>query len=675
MKLIFYDRDLSWLDFNERVLQEAQDENVPLMQRLRFLGIYDNNQDEFIKVRLVELAHSVKKLNAKSNKSIKTKEVIHQANERINSLQNSFVQTFTEIKTKLETHSIFFKNENQLSENQINFCREFFSEKLSPQLTTIILKNGKNFPFLKDGYVYLAIQFVSKGKKKYAIIQIPINEDIPRFVLLPSAKNKKELIFVEDIVRLCLDDVFSMFSYDSISAYAFKIYRDESCEIDDDGSNDFLEKVARDIRKRFYGKAIKLLCNNDTPNEICDILCRKLHLKNVSKIDSRYLNLSHLMNIPKIDKNLEYFEQAPLYNSDIQHCKCIFNVIREKDIMLTYPYYSFDHLIDFLDEAAIDTHVKSIYIAIYRTAANSKVINALCNAAKNGKKVTAMMELVASFDEERNIENAQLLKKEGIKVILGPKDLKVHAKILLIERKENKETKDYAYISTGNFNEKTSRVYSDFALMTANSKLCSDVHKVFSFAENAEKKLSCKDLLTSPFEMRKKVMKYIDNEIEAAENGQPAFIDIKINGLTDKKIIEKLYKASQAGVKIRLIVRGECCLVPKQERLSENIEVRSIVDKYLEHGRLLIFHNNGNEKMYISSADFMTRNLDRRVEVAAPILDENIKQELRQIFEIQWNDNLKAREVPTNKYVVSDSEEKHRSQEELYAFFSKSVKY
>jgi polyphosphate kinase len=462
-----------------------------------------------------------------------------------------------------------------------------------------------------------------------------------------------------------------MFSYNEISAYTFKIYRDESFEIDDDGSKDFLEKVARDIQKRFYGKAIKLLCNSETPDEICNILCKKLRLKNANKIDSRYLNLSHLMNVPKVDKNLEYSEQIQLYDYDIQQHKSIFSVIREKDIMLTYPYYSFDHVIDFLDEEAIDPYVESIYIAIYRTAANSRVINALCNAAKNGKKVTVMMELVASFDEERNIENAQLLKREGIKVILGPKDLKVHAKILLVERKENKETKAYAYIGTGNFNEKTARVYSDFALMTANPKICTDVRKVFSFAENAEKKLSCKELLTSPFEMRKKMMKLIDNEIKNANGAQPAFIDIKLNGLTDKKIIEKLYEASQAGVKIRLIVRSGCCLVPQQEGLSENIEVRSIVDRYLEHGRLLIFHNNGNEKMYISSADLMTRNLDRRVEVAAPILDDNVKQTLRQVFEIQWKDNVKARQIPSNNYVVSDSEEKRRSQEELYAFFEK----
>ena len=669
MKPIFYDRELSWLAFNERVLQEAQDKSVPLMQRLRFLGIYDNNQDEFIKVRLADLMQSVNKQDPKNKKIKKINEVINQANEKIVHLQNSFIQTFTDIKTELEKHSIFFKDENQLSDIQKTFCRKYFSEKISSQITTIILKENKNFPFLKNGYVYLAVQFVSKDKNNCAIIQIPISEDIPRFILLPSAKNKKEFIFVEDIIRLCLDDLLFMFPYNEISAYAFKIYRDELCEIDDDGSKNFLEKVARDIQKRLYGKAIKLLCDSTTPEEICDMLCRKLHIKNADKIDFRYLNLSHLMNIPKVDKNLEYSEQTPLYNLDIQQSKSIFSVIREKDILLTYPYYSFDHLIDLLDESAIDPNVKTIHIAIYRTAANSRVINALCNAAKNGKKVSVMLELVASFDEERNIENAQLLKKEGVKVILGPKDLKVHAKLLLIERKENNETKDYAYISTGNFNEKSARIYGDFALMTANPKICRDVHKVFSFAENAEKKLTCKKLLTAPFEMRKKIMKRIDNEIKAAKNGQPAFIDIKLNGLTDRKIIKRLYKASQAGVKIRLIVRSECCLVPRQEGLSENIEVRSIVDKYLEHARLFIFHNNGNEKIYISSADFMTRNLDRRVEVAAPILDENIKQTLRQVFEIQWNDNVKAREIPANNYVVSDSGEKHRSQEELYEYF------
>ena len=671
MEPIFYDRELSWLTFNERVLQEAGDENVPLMQRLRFLGIFENNQNEFITVRLAELMQSLKKHDPEDKKFVKINEVINLANEKITLLQDSVIRIFTAVKTELEKHSVFFKDETQLSENQKDFCRKYFSEKLSPQLTTIILKEDKKFPFLKDGYVYLAVQFVSNDEKNYAIIQIPINEDIPRFILLPGAKNKKELIFVEDIVRLCLDDLFFMFPYDEISVYAFKIYRDELCEIDDDGSKNFLEKVARNISKRFYGKAIKLLCNSEIPDEISDILCQKLCLKNANKIDFRYLNLSHLMNIPKVNKSLEYSEQAPLYNSDIQKDRSTFNVIREKDIMLTYPYYSFDHLIDFLDEAAIDPNVKSIFITIYRTAANSRVINALCNAAKNGKKVTVMMELVASFDEERNIENAQLLKQEGIKVILGPKNLKVHAKILLVERKEDDEKKAYAYLATGNFNEKTARIYSDFALMTANPEICADVRKVFSFAENAKKKLSCKALLTSPFEMRKKVMKLINNEITAAENGQPAFIDIKLNGLTDKEIIEKLYEASLAGVKIRLIVRSECCLIPKVEGLSDNIEVRSIVDKYLEHARLFIFHNNGAEKMYISSADFMTRNLDRRVEAATPIFDENIKQMLRQVFEIQWSDNIKAREIPTNNYVVSDSEEKHRSQEELYAFFEK----
>jgi polyphosphate kinase len=670
MKQIFYDRELSWLAFNERVLQEAQDENVPLMQRLRFLGIYDNNQDEFIKVQLAELMRSLKNSDTKSKKIAKTKDVINLANIKINDLQNSFIQIFTEIKTELEKHSVFFKNETQLSENQKDFCRKYFAEKLSPQLTTIILNENKKFPFLKDCYIYLAVQFTSAGEKNYSIIQIPVNETVPRFVMLPSAKNRKEIIFVEDIVRLCLDELFFMFPYDEISAYAFKIYRNELCEIDDDGSKNFLEKVARNIWKRIYGKAIKLLCSSDIPDELCNILCRKLRLKNLSKIDTRYLHLSHLMSIPKVDKKLEYSEQVPLYNSDIQKYKSVFSVIREKDILLNYPYHCFDHLIDFLDEAAIDPNVKSIYIAIYRTAENSKILNALCNAAKNGKKVTVMVELIASFDEERNIKNAQLLKREGINVILGPKNLKVHAKILLVERKENDETKAYAYIATGNFNEKTARIYSDFALMTADPVICADLRNVFHFVKNAENKLSCKKLLTSPFEMRKKLMKLIDNEIKAAKNGQPAFIDIKLNGLTDKKIIGKLYEASQAGVKIRLIVRSECRLVPQQAGLSENIEVRSIVDRYLEHGRLFIFHDNGNKKIYISSADFMTRNFDRRVEVATPVLDENIKQTLRQVFEIQWNDNVKARKIPANEYVVSDAEEKHRAQEELYDFFN-----
>ncbi|GHT53531.1 polyphosphate kinase [Bacteroidia bacterium] len=671
MKQIFYDRELSWLAFNERVLQEARDENVPIMQRLRFLGIYDNNQDEFIKIRLAELMQSVKNSNADSKKYAKTMDVINLANEKINNLQETFIQTLTEIKTKLEEHAVFLKNESQLSENQKNFCREYFSEKLSPQLTTIILNENKKFPFLKDNNVFLAVAFGSAEKKNYSIIQIPVNENVPRFVVLPSPKNTKELIFVEDIVRLCMDKIFSMFPYDEISAYAFKIYREELTEIDDDGSKNFIQKVAKNIRKRIYGGVIKLVCDSEISDDLCNVLCRKFHIESVNKMDTRYLHLNDLMSIPKVDKKLEYAEQAPLYNTDIEQYKNIFDAIQAKDILLDYPYHRFEHLVDFLGEAAIDPDVKSIHIAIYRTAENSKVLNALCNAAKNGKKVTVMMELLASFDEERNIKNAQLLKKEGINVVFGPKNLKVHAKILLIERKENKETKAYAYIATGNFNEKTARVYSDFALLTANPDICADLRNVFHFVETGKKKLSCKELLTSPFEMRKKLVELIDNEIENLKIGLPAFIDLKLNGLTDKEMIEKLYEASQAGVKIRMIVRSECRLVPQQEGLSEHIEVRSIVDKYLEHGRLFIFHNNGDEKMYISSGDFMARNLDRRIEVATPILDENIKQTLRKVFDIQWNDNVKAREIPANNYVVSDGEEKHRAQEELYDFFEK----
>lgn len=679
MKEIF-NRELSWLQFNSRVLQEAQDKSVPVMQRLRFLGIYSNNQDEFIKVRVANL---IRYTEIKSGKKAKKMtgdyapaELLAEINKRVEELQHTFRQTYKDIIAELETENIYVVNEKQLTDEQKEFCREYFSSVISVRLVPLVLRKSLQIPFLPDGKIYLAVKMINNKGSRYAILQMPVSDACPRFVKLPSEEGKTDIIFLDDIIRLFLDDIFFMFNYDTISAHTFKIVRDAELTFDDDVSKSMSEKMFYGITKRERGRPVRMIYDKDMPSDVLDTISKKLGFRNISQLEAggRYHLLRDLTSFPKVRAELENKKITPMLHPMVDPFDSILKVIRKQDLLLCYPYHTFTHFIDMLREAAVDPMVKSISITLYRTASHSKIINALLNAAKNGKQVTVLVELKARFDEEQNIDNTDTLQSGGVKVLHSLEGLKVHSKLVLIERQEGATTRGYVYVGTGNFNEKTTSIYSDFGLFTANQTIARDARFVFDFLENPHKHYEYKELLVSPYYMRDIIAEMIENEIKQAKKGNKAYFYGKFNALTDEKMINLLYKASAAGVKIKLIVRGACCLEAGVKGESDNIEVRSIVDKYLEHARMIIVHNGGKPQSYIMSADLMTRNLDRRVEVGIPINDKKIHDMLTDYFKIEWNDNVKARLIAppyTNSYVTKTKEDEgYRSQDELYDYFS-----
>ncbi|MCC8187261.1 MAG: polyphosphate kinase 1 [Bacteroides sp.] len=677
-----YNREVSWLAFNDRVLQEAQDITVPLIQRLRFLGIFSNNQDEFIKVRVANLMRLSRIRGDKIQKTMEgfpVIEILKQVNSHMAYSQRIFSRVYTEILEEMESHHIYILNEQQINNRQRDFCREYFTREVSPWLVPLMVRKSTQLPFLTDNDLYLAVRMSlsTRNSHKYALIRIPVSRATPRFVELPSVAGRKELIFLDDVIRLCLNEIFFMFNYDEITAHTFQIIRDAQLTVDDDISKSIIEKVEQGLEGRLHGDPVRLIYDSGMPPDLLELIMGKLKLRKYDIMGGgRYHMMKHLMKFPVVDRSLEYEEHTPLPHPSLNRLSSILRVIREKDIFLNYPYHTFDHLIDFLREAAIDPKVTTICITLYRTAERSRVINALINAAENGKQVIVLEELMARFDEEQNVENSDLLQKVGIRVIHGFKALKVHCKLIYVERREKGHCRGYAYIGTGNFNETTARIYGDFGLFTTHEQIVHDVRGVFDFLQNTHKHLLYRHLLVSPYYMRSRIEKMIEREIKNSRKGKKASICAKFNGLTDVRMIRLLYKASQAGVEIRLIIRGACCLHPQMQGLSDHIRAISIVDRYLEHARLMIFHNDGEEQTYITSGDWMTRNLDNRIEVAVPIYDPEIRHTIRDIFEIQWADNVKARDLTllgSNAYVKPEGEPPCHSQIELYEYYKQNI--
>lgn len=673
-----YNRELSWLAFNNRVLQEAQDKTVPLIQRLRFLGIFSNNQDEFIKVRVANLLRMLRLKEGKSQKTVEgypAKEILARVYDGIEQAQKSFTDIYQTILNEMEQNGIYVLNEQELSPEQEIFCRDYFSRQVSPLIVPLMIRKSTKMPFLSDQNVYHAVKMSLEGSKniRYAIIPIPITKECPRFILLPSAKGRKDIIFLDDIIRLCLNEIFFMFPHDSITAYTFKLIWDANLTVDDDISKSLLEKMEASLESRQHGEPVRLVYDHEMPEDLLEILTSKLKLKDFKILGSRrYHMMKYLMKFPVINPALEYDNPPPLYHLEIPYFSSIIQVIKEKDIFLNFPYHTFNHVIDFLREAAIDPKVTRVCITLYRTAEQSKVINVLINAAENGKEVIVLEELMARFDEEQNVVNSDKLQKAGIKVLHGIPGLKVHSKLIYVERKEKGQFKGYTYIETGNFNESIAQIYSDFGLLTAHPQIAADAKAVFEFLLNPHKRFTYKQLLVSPYFMREQFEKLIDKEIRNSKKGKKAYIYAKFNGLTDIRMINLLYKASQAGVEIRLIIRGTCCLQPQVKEQSDHIRATSIVDKYLEHTRLFIFYSDGEEQTYISSADWMTRNLDTRIEIGVPIIDTKIKQTIRDVFDIQWADNVKARDLKIlgkNNYVRRNAKNPCRSQVALYNYY------
>ncbi|RKN78017.1 polyphosphate kinase 1 [Ulvibacterium marinum] len=675
----YVNREISWLWFNERVLQESADKNVPLIERLRFLGIFSNNLDEFFKVRYATVKRIVEA--GKTGKSVlggeKAKDLLEEITKIVIKQQADSITILRNIEKELETQNIFLLRETELNENQKEFVKNYFIQNVSPQLMTIILNDLTEFPMLKDTAAYLAIKMVIRGEeeekeKRYALIEIP--KGIDRFVVLPKEGEKNFIIILDDLIRYCLDSIFTMFEYESISAHMIKITRDAELDIDNDLSKSFIEKISSSVESRKISDPVRFVYDKSIGRDTLLFLKEKMNIEDTDSVipGGRYHNRRDYMGFPSLGReDLLYDKITPLPVKGLSMEGSLFEQISEKDYLQYTPYHKFSYVIKFLREAALDPKVRSIKITVYRLANNSQVAASLINAVKNGKQVTVQIELQARFDEQANIEYAEQLQAEGVKLIFGVPGLKVHSKICVIEREENEEIKRYGFISTGNFNESTARIYTDYTLFTAHEAILKELNKVFAFFETTYKINKYKHLVVSPHYTKSTFQKLIDNEIANAIVGKEAYIKIKMNSFTSYKMVDKLYEASRAGVKIQLIIRGICCLVPGVKGMSDNIEAISIVDKFLEHPRIFIFANEDNPKVYISSADWMTRNLDYRVEVGCPIYDKDVKQELIDTFEISWKDNLKARifsEEQDNAYRKSDGP-KVRSQFATYDYY------
>ncbi len=687
----YIDREKSWLAFNARVLQEAADESVPLLERLRFIGIFSNNLDEFFRVRFAAIRRlSLSGLTGeKILGGISAQQLVKDITKIVIKQQTESLQVLQQIENELVKQNIIIINENQISDEHENFIKDFFIQKISPELVTIILNDLAEFPLLKDTSGYLAIKLVMKSKQKnttigfvkaksevrYAIIEIPKNTN--RIVQLPIKDGKQYLIMLDDLIRYNLSSIFNIFEYESISAHMIKITRDAQLDIDSDMSKSMLEKIATSVKERRIGEPVRFVYDKSIGKDTLKFFLSKMGIDVTDGVipGGRYHNRRDYMNFPNLGRfDLLYPPRIPLPVEGLSLDGSILSKIAEKDYLINAPFQSFSYLIKFLREAALDPKVTSIKITLYRLAKNSQIISSLINAAKNGKKVTVQIELQARFDEASNISYAEQMQQEGIELIFGIKGLKVHSKICLVERIEEGKLKRYGFISTGNFNENTANIYTDLTLFTSHQQILKDVSRIFDFFDVNYRLHRYKHLIVSPHYTRSKLYKLIEREIDNANLGLPAYINLKMNSISDFSMIEKLYDASNAGVKIKLQVRGVCSLIPGVKGMSENIEAVSIVDYFLEHSRSFIFCNNNDPEVYISSADFMSRNLDGRVEVTCPIYDESIKKQIIDTFNLSWKGNVKARyhsEKFENKYRTRAIDEPvFRAQHEMYKYFS-----
>jgi len=677
----YNNREISWLSFNARVLQEAEDPTVPLFERIRFLGIFSNNLDEFFRVRVAAVRRMLE--FGKDDETLlgnyTATELYDEIQETVVQQQQKAQEIYRNIWAEMANENIFMIDEKQLTHEQGVYVRKYFNTKVLPNIVPIMLGKSMKFPYLRDKSVYLAVKLSelnSPEKFAYALIRVP-TRSVSRFLVLPEQGNKKYIILVDDIIRFCLNDVFPIFNFDHFEAYTIKVTRDAELDIDDDISKSFMEKMELSLKKRKIGIPVRLIYDREMPDDLLGFIMKKMKLDGAEKTvaGGRYHNHKDFMNFPEVGKSRHYYQHLPpVPHKDLPQHQSILKKLRQKDVLLHYPYQSFSHFIDLLREAAIDPKVREIGITIYRVSDTSKVVNALLNAIRNGKKVTVVIELQARFDEEANIFWSNKLQEEGAQVINGIPGLKVHCKLAWIQRKEKNGLRNYAYIGTGNFHEGTARVYADKGLLTADQEIANDVAHMFEFFKHTYYHFNYSQIIISPFSMRNFFIHKIDQEIANAKKGKPAYMILKMNSLIDPQMIDKLYEASQAGVKIQLIIRGIFGLKTGDPVLSKNIEAISIVDKFLEHTRVFLFANGGRDDIYISSADWMPRNLDRRIEVACPIYSPEIRNELKELLRIQLRDNTKARILDSelsNRYNNQTNGQRYRAQEDYHTYIKK----
>ncbi len=677
-------RDISWLSFNARVLQEAADSTVPLRERIRFLGIFSNNMDEFFRVRVATLKRMIQFGN-KANMHLENnpQQIIDEIQMTVLNQQGEFNRIWEEVLQQLNEQKIFLRTEKDLNHEQQNFVRDYFEEEVSSDVIPLMIENIPEFPALRDKSIYLAVVMWKKEsalKKKYALIEVP-SRALGRFTILPSKPEESHIILLEDVIRFNLPDIFSYFGYDQYQSHIFKVTRDAEIDIDEDVSTSIIQKIEKGIKNRRKGKPVRFVYDREMDPGLLEYLIRRL---NLSKRDNlipggRIHNFRHFMDFPEQVFKEKRHRKKP-FDHPLLTVRRVTDVILEKDVMLHFPYHSFLPLIDLIREAAFDPDVTSIKITCYRLAPQSKIVNALINAVRNGKEVVVMLELRARFEEEANIEWKNRLEEEGAKVLIEIQDMKVHSKICVIRKK----TKDnniilYGFVSTGNLNEKTAKVYGDHCLLTSNQKIMTDVNRMFNYLEQPKSGINflkdCKVIIPSPSIAKKEMLKLVEEEIKQAKKKKPAAITLKMNSLSDEDMIQKLYEAARAGVQLKLIIRGVFCMLSEHKKFEKPIRAVSIVDEYLEHARVWVFHNRGKEKVYISSADWMLRNMEHRVEATCPIWHEELKQELKDILDIQLQDNVKARWLDnelSNEYVRT-TKKKIRSQVETYNYLYKKT--
>jgi polyphosphate kinase len=673
----FASKEVSWLSFNERVLQEASDPSVPLMERIRFMGIFSANLDEFFRVRVATLQRLARLgKQAKTSEGHNPKKVLKDVQDIALRQYQRFDQVYEEILRVLAERDIHFVTETELTDDQMEFLKSYFHSAVRPRISPLLIDQLSKLPDLRDDATYLAVILrngAGKSSPKHALIEVPTGV-LPRFLLLPAEGKKRYVMFLDDVVRFGLKHIFRVLHFTTYEAYAIKFTRDAELDFDDDVWDSYIKRVSRSLKHRKAGIPVRFVYDARIPPSLLQVLVKKLRLTKDDPLipGGRYHNFRDFMVFPELELgNGRYEPLKPLFPASVDRRRQLTDSIAKRDILVHYPYQTFQYVVDFLREASIDPQVRSIKCMLYRIARVSSVANALINAARNGKRVTVVLELQARFDEENNIYWSNRLQEEGVRVLHGIPGLKVHAKLCQITRQEKKSSIRYAIIGTGNFNEETVRTYSDHCLFTADKRLTAEVAQVFQFCESTFRAPRFRHLWVAPFDMRKKLLRHIHEEIRTARKGREAFITIKVNNLAEGEVVRALYRAAQEGVQVRLIVRSMMSLIPGREGLSENIQAVGIVDRFLEHTRIFVFGGAGHPQYFISSADLMQRNLDRRLEVVCPIYDASLQKELQRFLDIQWADNVKSRVLDsalTNRIRNGTGGPSVRAQQSIYDY-------
>jgi polyphosphate kinase len=675
-------KELSWLSFNARVLQEAEDETVPVIERVRFMGIFSNNLDEFFRVRYADVRRLA--VFSKGREKAAYEKLLDDIRDAVGDLQARFDRVYNSCLAELRRNNIYLVDERGLDAHQREFVTRYFFSRVLPELAPLMIGDTTATPQLEDGWIYLAVRLqLASGATRFAIVNIPTDR-LERFVVIPSPAaqpQRQVLLVLDNIIRACLPEIFrGIFEIRGAEAFTIKLTRDAELELGEGITQSLVDALSSSLKKRKQGDPVRLVYDRRMPNDLLDMLVKRLRLGSYDNVlpGARYHNSKDFMNFPNLGtKTLENRTLLPLPVPRVDRHANIFDAIAERDLLLNYPYHSFRYTEQMISSAAIDPAVRSISITLYRVAKNSHVGRSLVCAALNGKDVTAIVELRARFDEAANIDWANRLSDAGVHVIFGIPGLKVHTKLILVSRQEGTQLRRYSHIGTGNFNEKTARIYTDLSLFTADQEIAADVANVFDFIRHTYRRHKFRHLAVSPLSNRSTLLRLLHTEVLNARAGRRAEVFLKCNNLVDEELIERLYEASQAGVRVRAIVRGMCSLVPGVAGLSDTIEVISIVDRFLEHSRIYIFHNDGRPRYYISSADLMTRNLDHRVEVSAPVYDEAAQHLIQRLMDTQWADNVKARLLlgtQDNEYRDRGKKRRLRSQEVLARYYADDLR-